>query len=197
MKQKHIENTLFLGNGFSRTIFNNIPSWGELLQISDSPISNYTIRYETYRMKKSKETEEGIKKELIRKITAAFSSQNIMDNTNDLKQFGEYLLKCNVNNIITTNYDNGIELILCDFCGYKEDKSKVTAERIYSIRTHKLLVNEKSGHAIKIWKIHGDLDRIKSITLGLDQYCGALAKLTEYVLEMVSEDPSKPNFVTN
>lgn len=99
-----------------------------------------------------------------------------------MKHFGEYLEQHHVSNIITTNYDNGIEFILCEKCGYVGQMPKgMVAERIYSIRTYKQFMNHKTGHAVKLWKIHGDVDRIKSVTLGFDQYCGSLSKLAEYV----------------
>lgn len=57
----------------------------------------------------------------------------------------------------------------------------MVSETIYSIRTHKLFVNDDTGHEVKLWKIHGDLKRLRSITLGFDQYCGSLSKLSEYI----------------
>lgn len=41
-------------------------------------------------------------------------------------------------------------------------------ESIYSIRTCKAFVHDKTGHRVKLWKIHGDLSRIPSIMLGFD-----------------------------
>lgn len=40
------ENTLFLGNGFSRNVFKGIPSWEELFEGQTGEINNYTILYE-------------------------------------------------------------------------------------------------------------------------------------------------------
>lgn len=84
--------------------------------------------------------------------------------------------------IITTNYDKGIELVLCQKCSYEETEPKdLVKEDIYSRRTYKKYINKKTDHQIKLWKIHGDVDRVKSITLGFDQYCGSLSKLSEYI----------------
>lgn len=43
MDQKLIENTLLIGNGFSRSVFRNMPSWGDLFEGVSSSIQNYTI----------------------------------------------------------------------------------------------------------------------------------------------------------
>lgn len=99
-----------------------------------------------------------------------------------LNEFGKYLIKHHINNIITTNYDSGIEFILCDRCGYIEQKPiDMVPERIYNIRTYKVFKDWETGHQVKLWKIHGDVNRIQSVTLGFDQYCGSIAKLTGYV----------------
>lgn len=198
MNQRNIENTLFLGNGFSRSIFKDMPSWSGLFEETDSPISNYTVLYEVYRLNEGKKgfREDEIKEKLIQRISDSFSLQSIKGEIRNLDQFGKYLSQHNVSNIITTNYDNGIEYILCQFCGYSERLSDgMVPERIYSVRTHKLLYNERTRHTVKLWKIHGDLDRLKSITLGFDQYCGALSKLMAYVKGTYQSSQSEGNIV--
>ncbi len=179
-----VENTLFLGNGFTRSVFQNMPSWGDLFGEADGSINNYTILYEAFRLNagRSGQEEEIVKAELIHKIETTFSDKNIGEDIYNLENFGQYLFQHHVHNIITTNYDNGIEFILCDTCGYGEQAvTEVVPERIYSIRTYKTFINGETGHKVKLWKIHGDLSRIKSITLGFDQYCGSLSKLVGYV----------------
>ena len=183
MNRNNIENTLFLGNGFSRAIFKDIPSWNGLFTGVSVPIDNNTFLYEAYRLLgDNAHTEEAvIKNQLLRKINVPFSENSISDGISDLEKFGEYLLQNNVNNIITTNYDMGIEFILRR-CGYSEQKAKgLIPERIYNIRTYKVYYSKETQHRVKVWKIHGDVDRIASITLGFDQYCGSLAKLTDYI----------------
>lgn len=185
MVWKPVENTLFLGNGFSRSIFQDMPSWHRIFeQVGvDSIISNNTILYEVFRLKAGEEGgEEAVKERLIQEIKAAFFEKSVEGDMRALDKFGEYLAQHHIYNIITTNYDNGIEFILCGTCGYREQPPEgMVPERIYSIRTHRVFFNEKTGHSLKLWKIHGDLDRIKSITLGFDQYCGSLSKLMNYV----------------
>ena len=181
MDNNYIENTLVLGNGFSRTVFEGIPSWGNLFDEEKSAINNYTILYEVYLL--NSDLEEGdIKHKIVDRISNQFSKENIKKSICDLDNFGKYLMENKVYNIITTNYDKGIEVILCDFCGYKEvTPEELVAEKIYSIRTYRKFINSKTGHEVKLWKIHGDMERIESITLGFDQYCGALSKLSSYI----------------
>lgn len=184
MNQKPIENTLFIGNGFSRSVFRDVPSWGDLFEGVSSDIQDYTILYESSLLeaRRNGQTEDEVKKELIEKIRITFSGKNVKDNIHDLEHFGRYMIQHHVNNILTTNYDNGIEFILCEFCGYREQTPQnMVSEIVYSVRTYKLFVNGDTGHKVKLWKIHGDIKRPHSITLGFDQYCGSLSKLSEYI----------------
>lgn len=116
MNQKTTENTLFIGNGFSRSVFRDMPSWGDLFEGVSSSIQNYTILYEAFLLeaKRAGQTEDEVKKELIEKIKTTFSGKSIKDDIHDLEHFGQYLIQYHVNNILTTNYDNGIEFILCE-----------------------------------------------------------------------------------
>lgn len=184
MAQVLRENTLFLGNGFSRSVFRNVPSWGELFEGVTTSVQNYAILYEKFFLQRKRDgkSEEDVKQELISRIQGRFSGKNIRGEILDPGRFGVYLRAHHISNILTTNYDNGIESILCELCGYTEERPlDIVSEKIYSIRTYRLFTHKKCGHKIKLWKIHGDLDRIRSITLGFDHYCGALSKLSEYI----------------
>lgn len=184
MDQKTAENTLFIGNGFSRSVFRDMPSWDDLFEDVSIAIQDYTILYEAFLLEKKRQglTEDDVKKGLVEKIRAEFSGKSVKDEICDLEQFGHYMVQHHVNNILTTNYDNGIEFILCEFCGYREQTPKnMVPETIYSVRTYKLFMNDDTGHEVRLWKVHGDLKRVRSITLGFDQYCGSLSKLSEYV----------------
>lgn len=177
-------NTLFIGNGFSRTIFKDMPSWGELFDTLKSEIENYTILYEMFLLGAAKNVSEEtlVKNLLVEQIKTAFSMDKIDKDVRCLGEFGRYLFENNVYDIITTNYDKGIETLLCKLCGYTQEPRDVEAtEAVYSVRTHDVFVNKALGHSVRLWKIHGDLDRIKSVTLGFDQYCGALARIESYI----------------
>lgn len=176
-----IENTLFVGNGFSKSLFNDVPSWNGLFEGAHSSIKNNTFLYELHRLQKPEIEEAVVKEQLIEKLMSPYSEENLNNQVRDLDDFGAYLKRYTINNIITTNYDTGVEFVLSR-CGYVEQKkSGVSAERVYSIRTYKVFYDEEANHTIKLWKIHGDISRIPSITLGFDQYCGSLAKLTQYI----------------
>lgn len=184
MKQKPMENTLLLGNGFSRAIFKDVPSWSGLFADANSSIRNNTMLYENYMLNQRKKgfQEDEIKEQLLQRMKEPFTENGIKNGLIGLERFGQQLKAHHIHNIITTNYDNGIELILCNYCGYTQKlPEKVAVEKIYSVRTHKILYNPETEHRIRLWKIHGDLDRIRSITLGFDHYCGSLARLMSYV----------------
>lgn len=183
MDENCFENTLVLGNGFSRTIFDKMHSWGNLFEGEDSDIKNYTILYEIYLLKNNCKKEEDVKKEVKKKINDCVSEEKIKTNIHDIDKFGRYLKENKVHNIITTNYDEGIEIILCNKCGYKriEKPDGLIPEETYSIRTYKEFENIEMNHRVKLWQIHGNMERIKSITLGFDQYCGSLSKLCSYL----------------
>lgn len=170
-------NTLFLGNGFARSVAPDIPEWKNLLEAEESNIKNYPILYEQKFITKFNQTEESIKKELTEKIEKKIKNA-IKQKESIATWFNEFLTKNKINNIITTNYDNGIEYILKK-CGYNVHESN-SSEKIYSIRRCKKYI-DINNNIITLWKIHGDIEAIKSITLGFDQYCGSLSKLNAYI----------------
>lgn len=45
-KPNTINNVLFLGNGFSRSVAPQLPAWKDLFNDENSLITNYTILYE-------------------------------------------------------------------------------------------------------------------------------------------------------
>ena len=102
-----------------------------------------------------------------------------------LSRYGSSLLEeHDIQNVMTTNYDKGIEDIRCDFNGYAidwlEDVKRDAGEKIYSIRRRIKLKSEKN-RPLYIWKIHGDIDNLASVSLGFDHYCGTLAKIDSYI----------------
>ena len=66
--------SLFLGNGFSRSIFRDVSSWKGLFEATDNSINNYTFLYEAYRLNPEHidQDENMVKAGLIQRITAAF-----------------------------------------------------------------------------------------------------------------------------
>lgn len=173
-----INNVLFLGNGFSRSVAPEMPAWKDLFNDENSLITNYTILYEKKFINNCNKKEEFIKKELTEKIEAEIKNA-IGGKESVAIWFSKFLKRNKISDILTTNYDKGIEYIL-QRCGY-EINSNNSSEKLYSIRRCKIFKNNKNKHQIKLWKIHGDIDAIKSVTLGYDQYCGSLSKLTSYI----------------
>ena len=73
------------------------------------------------------------KKTLIEKIRETISLKNIDDSIQGLNLFGKKLKENNISDIITTNYDQGLDLILCEKCGYtKVEDSSAHKETIYN-----------------------------------------------------------------
>lgn len=176
-----MENVLLLGNGFSKMLFEGIPSWGNLFNEENSPIKNYTILYEIFFLKNRTTSEATVKEHLIEDIKSRVSVEKINRNLRALSEFGVKLKEKRIYNILTTNYDDGLDILLCDICGYKKLPKTQTDEKVYSIRTYKEYENKTLGHRVKLWKIHGEFNRIASIMFGYDQYCGALSKLSQYI----------------
>lgn len=188
-----MENVLLLGNGFSKMLYKKMPDWSELFDIKPK-ISGYTLLYELYLLKNTKEgdllgyhgnkasIEEQVKRDLLNNIQNKINIDNMNEDILSICRFGKLLQNNNVSNIITTNYDTGIEFILCEKCGYKvSEVSDLSKEKVYSIRTYKKYINSTGNHEIKLWKIHGDFERLPSIMLGFDQYCGSLSRLSNYI----------------
>ena len=143
-----MENTLLIGNGFSRTLVEGIKSWDQLLDklknnkaknetvsekrpednapedFDDSQLSN-TLRYEKAVINRAKATagsdkmDQTIKNELAKELKIENHSFD-KDYEDSLAQFGELLYCRNITNILTTNYEGLIESILVDKCGYTD-----------------------------------------------------------------------------
>ena len=185
MKKK----TLFLGNGFSRVLCEKGHSWGAILQSDKSKIKDFILLYETRFVKGEFEggnNEFEVKKSMMDKLPRL---DQIKENyKKDIKCFGDKLEEARITDIITTNYDNLLEGILKE-SGYSIENID-TSEKIYSIRRCKKCTNNKIGYELRLWKMHGSVEDkatdeggaiCKTITLGLDHYCGHVAKLSNYI----------------
>lgn len=82
-----------------------------------------------------------------------------------------------VSHFVTTNYDDVLKRTLLNM-GYLETEH-IKIENIYSIRRrHSLLGDSDEKH---IWNIHGEIDTPPTIMLGLNQYCGSVSKISDYL----------------
>ena len=177
-----MEKTIFYGNGLNMLGDSEISkiSWRKLLEeladyvkypqlnLDNKP---YTMIYEELVLKGSLETieekrkEEEIKKRIIDKHSKSRPNQ-YYDKLRDL----------HLKNYITTNYDLNLEMSFGNIdysCNHKK------LETIYSIRTYVDITKDNKLNS-KIWHIHGDIERVKSISLGLDHYCGTIGKMDNY-----------------
>lgn len=168
---------LLFGNGLNRISPNSI-SWDVLLGgIEKNPLLKLesipnTMIYENILMSRLKSdpdrknkniriTEENIKIEIAKKL----QKQEINDIYEKLADIS------GIQHFMTTNYDYA-------FLKNKPEATKNT-EKIYSLRrNHEFFVNEDKK---VLWQIHGELLNAKSIMLGLDHYCGAIAKINSYI----------------
>ena len=108
----------------------------------------------------------------------------------------EKLSKIRAENCLTTNYDYAFLKHFQETTGFKiVNKS---TEGIYSVRRYKeVLTNGKVSH--RVWHIHGEIDSPPSIMLGLDHYCGSVAKISSYVKGgyefQLDKKPQKPRAI--
>lgn len=177
-----MNNTLFLGNGFNRAVYKNVSSWSSLFDGDISLLSNLTLLYE-HTLMNLNWSDNQLKRRISETIRNEMAASNIKKSVYGLEDFGESLKKYNIDNIITSNLDKGIENVLTEKNGFHElwprNINRDNGEKIYSIRRNVRLSD--GNHTVKIWKIHGDYDNIASISLGFDQYCGSLSKMKEYI----------------
>lgn len=82
-----------------------------------------------------------------------------------------------VTHLVTTNYDEVMRHTL-ESLGYKMT-NHVQVENTYSLRRCTTLSDEKTEK--KIWNIHGEIASPKTIMLGLNQYCGSVGRISEYL----------------
>lgn len=82
-----------------------------------------------------------------------------------------------VSHYVTTNYDDVLKRTLLSM-GYMETEH-IKIENTYSIRRrHSLAIGSDNKH---IWSIHGEIDSPQTIMLGLNQYCGSVSKISDYL----------------
>lgn len=100
----------------------------------------------------------------------------------------DQLAELKVENYLTTNYDYAFLE-----CFKKNPRIKIvnkSTEDIYSVRRHKDILEDGNLRS-KLWHIHGDIDTPPSIMLGLDHYCGSVAKIDSYVKGRYEFDQNK------
>ena len=177
-----MENVLLLGNGLNLNLYGNrVPDWAQLFQDDDKKplLRNYTFLYEKCLLKSRKQDNE-FKQSIVNSFIDVIKPDNI-DNAREkgVFEFGQKLEESKISDVLTTNVDFGIESILKEVNGFKESEDKWVSEKIYSIRRKKQFYNDE--YKVNVWKIHGDAEKIETVSLGFDQYCGSLSKIESYV----------------
>lgn len=174
-----MRNTILYGNGINRLNPSNI-SWDDLLnQIKglkhfENSSLPYTMIYERILMEKPKINLENIfNTELEVKQRIAEELQKTSTNKNYTKLF-----ELNADNYITTNYDYAFKNTFNKSLKYSTNEK--STEDIYSIRRAIQLLH-KNKVVKTIWHIHGEINKPKSIMLGLDHYCGSIGKINNYI----------------
>jgi len=166
-----MEHTILYGNGLNMLGTKKV-SWNNLL-IDLSKLSGYeltignkpyTMVYEELLLGGSL-SETDIKNDIISKLKESIPNE-----------FYKIMRDLNLKNYLTTNYEFNLESSFREInCSYKNNK----LEDIYSIRTC-LDVESNNSSKSKVWHLHGDIDRAKSISLGLNHYCGTIGKMDGY-----------------
>lgn len=166
-----MEHTILFGNGVNRLSANSV-SWNDLLiNLSKKAGYNLNIGNKPYTM---------VYEELL--LSGGLSEVEIKEfiiaelKNSSLNKFYNMMRDLDLDNYLTTNYEFNLEKSFEEqMIKYKNNKQ----EDIYSIRTFtEIMLNDNKTP--KIWHIHGDIDRIKSISLGLDHYCGTIGKMDGY-----------------
>lgn len=170
--------TILFGNGLNYMSKSHI-SWTSLLDkikgenLFENGSLPYTMIYERSILGSPISFDTLTKKEEAIKISLANMLNEFPSNI-----YFEKLSELNVQNYLTTNYDYA-------FLNVYQGKKNInivnkSTEGIYSIRRHKdIFIDDKL--VSKLWHIHGEIEVPPSIMLGLDQYCGSVAKIDNYV----------------
>lgn len=169
--------TLVYGNGFNRLSKDSV-SWNELLKkihplLESTENIPYTVIYEQILLERPAELPNILKDEEGLKISIAELLAKFKTN-----EFYEHLLELALPNYLTTNYEHSLQSTFKEkFNGIINDNS---TEDVYSIRRNFSCIQDGVDYC-KIWHMHGDVSHPKSIMLGLDQYCGSVGKIDNYI----------------
>lgn len=164
--------TIFYGNGlnYHSLTKDSSVSWTELLEtimqankFNTDFIPN-TMSYERIRLNWNKNNNSHLKTKI----------KELLINQPANPYYNEILNIKDCNNFITTNYDYALNKTFSN--SDKDFKVDYNSEELYSIRRN---TEFESGR--KIWNIHGEVNKPKSIMLGLNHYCGSIGKIDAYL----------------
>lgn len=204
-----MENTIFFGNGLNRLVRSNI-GWSDLLDkikagniFADDKLPN-TMIYERIVLQKLNKFDDILKDEFEVKSEIAKLLEEIEGH-----EIYQELYASDAQHYITTNYDYGFLDSILDMPEINKPIFEYSTEDVYSIRRRKRISNTKEAKK-NFWQIHGEIRKPATIMLGLDQYCGSIGKLNEYIkgsykfqeggnniVEEAMEDKLRTNNLTN
>lgn len=174
-------NTILFGNGLNLLTDGN-SSWSDLVSVikvaKNEERIPFTLQFEA-KLSELEKPYQISNKEVLTIIVKTLHNYK----TNDI--YIKLASLC-VDNYITTNYDFTLKKALLSL-GYGSPNKNGCDK--YSIR-RKLHLN-KSGQSTNIWHIHGDIDSITSIMLGLSYYGAKIARMKDYIDGKYSYDFSK------
>lgn len=160
--------SILFGNGINRAAESSI-SWNEMLgkimrkNKFDSASLPNTMAYERiYLERHIKNQEQEIKNEIA----------EILEQTSGNELYNQ-MFSLGYSDYLTTNYDYAFQK------STKLEPLIRNTEEIYSLRRFREYIHSKTS--TRLWSMHGEIDHPKTIMLGLDHYCGAIAKLDSYI----------------
>jgi len=170
-----VKHTLLFGNGLN-LLGDNPVSWDSLLQkleVGSNTLSKETpntMKYEKIFLDRSS---SGLKKSMSEELPIKEQIAELMKDQGGNEYYSQ-IIEMGFENYLTTNYDDA-------FCkSYKGTSTNASTEGIYSLRRY-LSLNSSNYKPAKLWHIHGEIEHPKSIMLGLDHYCGSIAKIDAYL----------------
>ncbi|MBD1432362.1 hypothetical protein H8B06_05960 [Sphingobacterium sp. DN00404] len=172
-----MKQTLLFGNGINY-LSENFISWKELLEIIkgenlfengklpntmiyERGIIGNPVSFDTLSKK-----EGFIKEQIAKRLSTHPTNKYYFD-----------FFRLGFQNYLTTNYDYTFINSLKEEISF--EITEKSTEGVYSVRRKKTIVTENKE--FDIWHIHGEINTIPSIMLGLDHYCGSIGKIDSYV----------------
>lgn len=122
-----------------------------------------TLTYERIYLDRADENEEQSIKKEIAEMLRHVSHNELYDD----------MISLGCSDYLTTNYDYTFEKSI------DLQPNIRGTEEIYSLRRYREYLGQQKS--VRFWSLHGEIDSPKSIMLGLDHYCGAIAKLDSYI----------------
>lgn len=164
-------NAILFGNGLNMITKGNV-SWGELVSVIEEDKNEeripFTLQYEA-KLADSDILSQEVNKDFLIDIKKKLKDYS----TNEIYQ---RMGSLNVEHFMTTNYDFVMRNTLVALGHGKPKKERGDK---YSIRGK--IFFEKPQEETAIWHIHGNIDALSTIMLGLGYYGSKIARMKDYI----------------